>query len=639
MMKQQMHSEAIHSFDMAIKANKSSFIPYYNKALDFIIVHDFIAALQCMDTASLHFPEPPAELQKLRTYAIFKSGKISSAIYNREATESPVSAVKHTRALSPAVQHASERPKFDTRRMTMPIESIREVRHLYEPEALLENFKEVEEIDTRRIRTALSLPDTREKQVVSQSMSPLRGSTRKKPRPKKSYDWKQYQPQEFFKPHKVMDLPIGSMEATIGKARDLVLEKKVREKLRAMDDKLWQYISKSITNYFVRPEYTHATQFTEKEVLHMIQLFQDMDEDLEEIDRIFRDSVFFRKYEKEYRIRIYEIAEICRVEKDERVFTQGNSANCWYSLLKGSVASVVDTEKNEVNSTAEFIRYSRTMTTGVKVVVQEEYQANCTAMEPCYLLKIPTKEYQVILLEILKKEIEERVCFLTNLPLFKGLDPLLLIPLAWHVKAEQYSEGQAVIDKNEIPKGLVIIYKGYCGIYTTGYTVRNRLGSEYANIKIRKPKPASFYTGNLTMKIHKDTKFSGKSSENPRMSYKTTEKMEHGLMQFGDYFGGRVLLEHKSSESECKFTIIAESKIVETLVVTKIIMQYLQEKITTHLKSVLHKNTDVDCPPEVNSSQMDTDLLNWQKYKNNVIENIQRNNFVISKRIEFPYLR
>ena len=639
MMKQQMHSEAIHSFDSAIKANKSSFIPYYNKALDFILVHDFTSALQCMDMASLQFPDPPAELQKLRTYAIFKSGKVSSAISNREDAESPVSTFKYTRALSPAVQRVAERPKLDPRRMTMPLESSREVRHLYEPKKLLDNFKEIQEIDTRSIKTALSPPENKQKQGASQSMSPLRGSTRTKAKPKKPYDWKKYQLQEFFQPSKIMELPIASMEANIGKSRDTILENRIQDKLRTMEDKLWQYISKSIIKNYAKPEYTHATEFTEKEIGYLLEIFQDSAERFEEIDRILKESVFFSQHSVGDRRKIYEISEIRKVEKEERIFTQGNSANYFYSLLKGRVESVVDVEKAEVNSTTDFLKYSRTITGGGRIMLHEEYQANCTATETCYLLKIPTKEYQVILSELLKKKIEERVCFMTNLPLFKGLDPLMLIPMAWHVKEEKYYEGQIVIKKNEIPKGLVIIYKGYCGIYTTGHTVRNRLGSEYANIKIRKPKPPSFYTGNLTIKMHKDTKASGKSRKKAALSYKTTEKMEHGLMQFGDYFGGRVLLDQKSSENESKFTIIAESKLVEVLVVTKSTLQYLQEKIATHLKMVLQKNTDLDCPPELDSSQMDVDLLNWQKYKTNVIENIQRNSYVTKKKIEFPYLR
>ena len=649
-MKQNMHSEAIGSFDSAIKADKSSFTPYFNKALSFIQVHDYNSALQCMDTASLQFPDPPLELQKIRTYSIFKSGKVSSAISNADAKEPPTPQKFQLRSYSPIQLQQNERPKFEPRRMTMPVNYTKEIKGSLFPKKDYLNFTQVEEIDTRNIKTAFSVPITKAHDIIPNSMSPIR-SSKKKQSAMANYTWKKYQPDEFFKPKQSLPLPISQMEIKETKTKDPIHSKKIRERLNVIEDKLIEYVAKKMHKGYHKPDNMNSSQLTEKEVLHLIKLFENLEQNVDELDKILECTDFFSTFSEEIRKKIYAFSAINYFEKGNRIFTQGNLAEKYYLLIKGKIHSVVDAEKAEPNSTADFLRYSRTISTDRKLVVIEEYGANCIAVENSYLLAISTREYQILSAELLKKEIEERVCFMINLPLFKGLDSVLLIPLAWHIKKEKYYEGQTILKKNDVPKGLVIIYTGYCGIYTTGYIKRSRIGSEYANIKIRKPKPPSFYTGNLASKPLKPaiptkiTEISETPSQNSEESnannpfYKTYEKIEHGLLQYGDYFGGRVILDQKHSDLSSKFSIIAESKIVEILIFTKASLQFLQEKVTTHLKVVLQKSQDSDCPQDIDSQEMDQNFNKWQKYKNNIIDNIQRNHFVTSKRIQFPYLR
>lgn len=631
MMNQNMHTEAISSFDNAIKADKTSFIPYYNKALNFILVHDFISALQCMDMASMAFTEPPPELQKIRTYSIFKSGKVSSAIKNVESSETPMPSPRHAKATSPVISIVHERKNFEPRRMTMPVQYNREVKNFLPSMHHAMKIQSVEEVDTRNIKTALTVPKSRGKEDASQSMSPLRATEKKRQNKKGLYNWKRFQHQEFFQPHRKLEIPISEMEVKDNKIRDLMLEKKIREKLNTMDDKLLQYVVKSIQKNFTKPEYANLSEFTEKEVKELDDLFNRNEKNLCEIDRILRHSVFFSQYSEEYRMKIYVNSELVRVEKGRRVFSQGNSAVSLFTILKGSVASVIDSEKAEENSTTEFLRYSRTLSPSGQNMSFDEYQANCTANETTYLLAICVKEYQVYLIELLKKEIEERLVFMITLPLFKGLDPLQLISLAWNIKKEVYHEGECVIAKHEVPKGLMIIYSGFCEICTTGQSTRGQQGSEYANIKKRTKRPASFYTGNLSIK--------SPNLKSIQLPPKNIEKIEHGLLQFGDFFGSRVIMDQKNLETGSKFSIIADSKNVEILIISKSSLQFLQEKIVAHLKNVLQKTHDHDSPPEVNSNEMDKQFVQWQNYKSNVIDNIQRNKFVTSKKIEFPYLR
>ena len=643
MMKQELHAEAINSFDNAIKANKNSFIPYYNKALDFISVSDFISALQCMDTASFLFPDPPPDLQKIRTFAIFKSGKISSALVNSEDKESPDPQKFENRIYSPITYPLIEKQRLVPRRMTMPVG--REIRKKAPSKGYLKDFTKVEELDTRTAKTALSFPITRPHEKHYSSASPARLSQLKTTKAK-GYNWNNFLTKEFFEPKKRSESLIYEMNIKENKTNDPIILKKIRDKLNAIEDKLLEYLVKKFQKSFSDPEWVNKAQLTQKEVTEIVNFLESREpEDYAKLDKILENCDFFSGFPEEYRQKLYEMSSIYRFEKDARVFSQGNAAHMVYVLLKGRLVSVIDLEKSEINSATEFLRYSRTLSAEKKNIVTVEYRANCLAKEDSFLLAFPTAEYQILLSELLKTEIEERVCFMINLPLFKGIDPIMLIPLAWHIDKEKYFEGQTIIKKNEIPKGLIVIYNGYCGIYTTGLRVRNRIGSEFANIKIRRPKPASFYTGNLELEIPNDYKkkikrITNKSNENlNNLTYKTIEKIEHGLLQSGDYFGGRVLLEQKYVDLESKFTVVAETKKVEVLVITKLSMQYLQEKIAGQLKAVLLKTQDLDSPPDVDPDELFQNFLDWQHYKNDVIDLVQRNKFVNSKKFQFPYLR
>jgi len=422
----------------------------------------------------------------------------------------------------------------------------------------------------------------------------------------------------------------------------------VSEKLKSMEDKLIEHIAKKIQKCFLEPRNLSKFKLTEKEVDYFFQLFNEKESNLQKIDEFCKNLEFFLDLPKEVRERVYLVSKVEKHEIGSKLFIQGNVASKFFLVMKGKVASIVDSEKAEINSTTEYLRFARSLTSEKRYYVSLENLANCIAEEVTYTLTIPTSEYQLIFCDLLKQNIEDRVCFLISLPLFKGIDPIFLIPLAWHLNAEKYLEGETIQQKYEVPKGLTIIYSGYCGIYTTGYQNRNRVGSEYANIKKRKPKPASFYVGNLISPVKTQrsvnttlTTSTGRSvSQGPsNTTYKTFEKIEHGLLRYGDYFGGRVLLEQKYNDLTSKYSIIAESKSVEVFVITKQSMQNLQEKLVTHLKTAIQKGTDIDCPPDTDGEAMDKQFKDWQKYKNEVIDDIQRKTFVESKKIEFPYLR
>jgi tetratricopeptide (TPR) repeat protein len=640
MMKLGMHPEAISSFESAIKANKTSFIPYYNKALDFISVHDYTSALKCMDAAILIFPNAPEELQRIRTYAIFKSGKVSLALSNTKDTTQKVLTENH----SPTPQPVYPKPKLEVRASTMQIERSLEPKKTY-LQSRKSKFNQIQDFDTRDIRTALSVPP---KKIDTESYSSTKKSTRKS---SNSYNWKKFQFKEFFKPSQKLPVSISEMEVQEPKTKDPILVKKIQDKLSQSEDKLIEYIIKKIEKSFSKPRVINKSQLTDQEIKVVGSfLSPDQEIDYDQVDKIFKNTDFFCDVSEDYRKKIYDIASLSYFDKNSRIFTQGNYAKTYYVLLKGRLESVVDREKSAIQSTHEYVKYSNSLRSNRVNVISVEHGASCIALEDSYMLEFPIKEYQVILSDLLKKEIEERVCFMITLPLFKGLDPVSLIQLAWHLEKETYSEDQELVKKNEIPKGLMILYSGYCGIYTTGPVPISTEGSEFANIKIRKSKPRSFYTGNLKTPIPKRIKTRSsqlryyqnslltgiKTSKN---EYYKKDKIEYGLLQKGDYFGGRVVMDYNFSDTKSKFSVIAESKIVDVLIMKKAAMQYLPEKIAAQVKAAIQKTSDVDCPPEVDADDMDTEFNEWQRYKHDIVDYIQRNKFVETKKIQFPYIR
>lgn len=76
-------TEAILTYDQAIKINDKSFIPYFNKALAHIYLQQYSEAVKCMNVAGHSISnqnEIPQELFKLRALALYRSGKIASAL-------------------------------------------------------------------------------------------------------------------------------------------------------------------------------------------------------------------------------------------------------------------------------------------------------------------------------------------------------------------------------------------------------------------------------------------------------------------------------------------------------------------------------------------------------------------------------
>lgn len=640
MMKMGMLNEASTSYDSAIKANKTSFIPYYNKALSFISVQDYSSALQCMNSANLTLIDPPPELQKIRTFAIFKSGKVSSAISSNDGKESPVSPKLDQRTFSPTEELITDRPKDCKRRMSLPCEHLGE-RKLCPEKTLITQpwkIKEIKDFDTRETRTNLSVTfSTTQANDLSPPMSPVRGSYV----PKKNssvYDWRKFMPQEFFKPKNQFPVKVLELDKSDKNVKDQVVAKKIREKLNGMEDKIIEFIVKKIQRFFTTPGDIGRSQMTKGEIGRVMELFVKEERNNKKIDDFFKDFEFFDGLNEEFRLRLMETAKVRRIEKGSMLFGQGEVGDLVYVLLKGKLAISLDSEKQETASVTDYLKFSRYLSMQKRLTISLEYLSNCSAEEESYLLAFPTSDYQIILSDMLKSEIEDKVCFLISLPLFKGVDPFLLIPLAWHSEKEIFKEGDIIIKKNSLPKGLVIIYSGYCGIYTTGVSHHKAKASEYANIKKRSPRPPTFYTGN-PVNSFLNRPFHTKSKSNAPDSKKPYEKIDHGLLRYGDYFGGRVVLEHNLEELGSKFSIVAESKEVELIIVTKATMQLLQEKLVAHLKVVLQKTHDVDYPEDVNSEELDSMFNNWQKYKKNFIDVIQRRKFVEAKKIEFPYLR
>ena len=103
-----------------------------------------------------------------------------------------------------------------------------------------------------------------------------------------------------------------------------------------------------------------------------------------------------------------------------------------------------------------------------------------------------------------------------------------------------------------------------------------------------------------------------------------------------DHFGGRVLINNeKTADLLSKFTIIAKSAKVEVLIITKGQLSLLSEPVMRNLRNFLEKNPDVDCPKNVSSDEIKKMFIDWQNFKNEIIENIRIEKYSERKKNNF----
>ena len=222
------------------------------------------------------------------------------------------------------------------------------------------------------------------------------------------------------------------------------------------------------------------------------------------IDKIFASFEFFKRYNLNLRIKIFEIASISNFLAEQPIFFQGDKGDKLYVIIKGSVSIIKKSEDFSGNSIVVNSLYDRThfgdlgLINALQANPLTERSATCIANERSYFLSIPKLEYQKILLELELSSIEAKTIFLSQISFFKEFDSALLVPLACGIEKKTFFLNEVILNKGEKPIGLYLIFSGSVDLFTSSYVVREKFGSEYANVKIRKPKPELFVGPNFS---------------------------------------------------------------------------------------------------------------------------------------------
>ena len=68
-------------------------------------------------------------------------------------------------------------------------------------------------------------------------------------------------------------------------------------------------------------------------------------------------------------------------------------------------------------------------------------------------------------------------------------------------------------------------------------------------------------------------------------------------------------------------------------------MHFLTEEVVHQVRTILAKSFEVDCPPEVNSESLKRTLVEWQLFRKELLESIERDRYVDRNKIYFPFVR
>ena len=515
--------EAISCFDNAIKINKNSFMPFYNKALTYLHAKEYSLALECMNDTLKVFPELPDELLKIRTYSIFKGGKITSLITDNEDKQLYTNRENNTN-ISRATSSKTPTPSTITPRRNFKNVKKNEIFNIFPSPDKIINIKE----DRIKIKkTILSPVIIRSKKTLPMnSFSP----DTKKRNPKvlsiiPKFDKKpSYELNEFFKEsckkyllnkEKLTDLKEGNQKGFFQKdlnVKENILNDhqaliKIKEEIEKLKETVEEALQRDINKTIECNPIIYDTHYTtEDQLRYLIDEFDKSSDtrNYKKIDKYFSVFDFFQKYDKNLRIQIYKISKICDYYKDQIIFRQGDKGDQLYIIIKGSITIVKKSDEFRgyslvVNSLYDGKHFGDlALMNGLKSSPFTERTATCIASEHSYLLSVPKQEYQGLLLELHLKSIETKTQFLVQVPLFHGISPTYLIPLACNIEKKSFFLNDVIIKKGEVPSGLHVVVSGNIVLYTQGYIAREIHGSEYANIKIRKPEPDLFVGANFS---------------------------------------------------------------------------------------------------------------------------------------------
>ncbi|OMJ78446.1 hypothetical protein SteCoe_21731 [Stentor coeruleus] len=653
---------SIEYFKKAISLNRCSYIPYYNWALVSINLHHYKNAILIIEDAYTSIRNPPSDLIDLMNHAKTQAfSKKGEKLDNFSSEISPT----HYSSLSPSKSKKSIRKyissshlKYQIPESTINIspskQTIPSVDRILSPVTKIQTFTNFGK--KKRLKVKLESKD-----------SPL---------PQKPFS---FYPRSHYRT--LLNLnevdQLYQIEASNIPGIEKMFESsnETRKNVNHIS-KIQQYVSdeNNVKIEFEDPQKLSTNNLTEQELKYIVHQFDfpDFIRDYVEIDKILYKLYFFLKFNYKVRKSIYTISQIKHYYSGEVIFKQGEIGDKLYVILKGSVS--IEKEYPEfrnysfiINSVYDGRQFGDLSLMGsLNNHPVNERVASCIASEESYFLSIPKKDYQRMLLDSQKEEIESRINFFSEIAIFKGFSLAVLITLATNVELTVFKLDEIIIEQGKFPKGLYIIYSGFAVLYTQGYRIHDRSYNEFLNRRkqqgsvspINNPKYQKKYQ--LTpikrdlyssidsfqpeqmSKIQRSLSKSDlkKLKKNKNSQYLVRDSLEFATIRATDYFGGRVLLHNDlAPELASKFTIVAKNSEVKIFIIEKQHLQYFSDDLVHQMKVILSKSFEIDCPPDVNSEQMIKTLHNWQAYRDNLIDGINRNKYLERYKDTFPFNR
>ena len=599
----------------------------YNKALAHAHLGNYNKTLQGLNTIKDYYSNFNEDCNKLRTFAILQSGKVSSALGDTESAsgyiqgpaarfDKPASnkhlLISHKRFSSYSskanfnfltLMPNNEKPKKKLfSQSPQKPQTSNKLNKLYSNKNIASKISAVRSVFRCVSKKLISGPNEDKIQGKNKSVSD---------------SIKNEQPGLYQR-----DLSISNNQNKEFEIEEKLDEKE--EKMRKIKRKATEYFEKVVANTDLLKFGLDTFGINEQDLKFLIDEFSLIPDfrNMEKIDHILIKLEFFQKYGQEIRHPIYSFSAIKRFEPNTTVFNQGDIGDNLYIIIQGSVNVMKSSEDFRNHSVVVTSIYSGqhfgdvALLNSLKSNPFSSRTATIITSECCYFLVVPKLEYQALLLSLQLTTLQEKTLFLSELKFFEGVDPSLLIPLACNLHEEGFGVKDAVFHKGFVPTGLIIIYKGQTKMIAEEYVKENKS-------QVNKGYVRRGIESGVTLENKKRRRLN--SCEGLDNETCAIETIEFNTLFKGDFCGGRALYSNEILPS--KLSMISDSPDTKILTITTEHMFYIPESIKNTMKAKLKQCYELDCPKDIDSKTMDKYFSDWGKYKKGLVKHIRALSF------------
>ena len=656
--------ECILSFKKS-REFSSTEISYYNAAIACIYDHDFIGALKTINSYSG---------RESKDYLILKR-----FIYSRNKLTFPyvLKKIKENRSISSDI--VDKKTNYFSTKSTVQLKKPSE-------KDAYKLYSKVPSYDSRIFRANSITPELtkivnsqknekkrkRRKMVYSFSPKKLMISN-KTPTPDMYYG--KFSNKNKFAVHTRREKesePLMFIQESISSINKTIEVNKFQREFSCKMSQFYENDAKEISDisncYFYNPKDLEANYVTKQEACEILSEYSRPKSirNYSILDSLTMKNIFFSRFHKEIRIALLKESTPIEFASGDIIFREGDLGDDMYAIVRGSIVleKVSQECRNEVIPVASLYdgRYFGELSLASEEVqdIKGTRTATCVVTENTLVFAIPKIKYNQILLQQLEHDLDKKIIFLSQVEIFKNIDPYVLIPLATNMEIITYQNNQIILGKNMVPNGVYIIVKGFAIAIAEGIKIKQRpteKAQEYLNgaIKLSSKMRSAAKEKYLNHKKIEATEakineliFTANSNTWKKLienicneekhlmeedRYFANERVKFSVLKAKDYFGCRAL--YMTSEDSAvqvppaKFTIVtitqvAESETVEVFLLKPFHLTFLTEKVQQHVLAKLKNSYEIDCPPNVDLASIDSFFKEWSKYKQNFISEIRQ---------------